>query len=274
MDTINRNGANRMKLMLVDNEPLAVEVFCYESKKLHDLEIVGIFNDADAAYTYAVKNPVDIVALDVMTAERSGMDLGSLLKEKNPKIKLLFITATQDNLQEALDLQADAYLTKPYSAASLEFSLEKVKQCMEEEPEKRIFAKTFGHFDLYVDNKPVMFHSAKAKELLAYLVDREGGTVYSDQIIGTLWEDRPNDEYTQNLCSKVVGTLRKELSAYHAEDLLISHRGVRRIDTTLLDCDLYQLLRGEERASEQYLGEYMMEYSWAESRMASLEKYT
>ena len=89
-----------------------------------------------------------------------------------------------------------------------------------------------------------------------------------------MWEDRPNDEYTQNLCSKVFGTLRKELSRYHAEDLLISHRGVRRIDTTLFDCDLYQLLKGEEKAEKQYLGEYMMEYSWAESRMASLEKYT
>lgn len=263
-----------MKVMLVENEPLAVEIFCYESKKLHDMEIVGVFNDADKAYSYAAKNPVDIVVLDVMTAEMSGMDLGTSLKEKNPKVKLIFITASHDDMQDALNLQADAYLTKPYSAASLKFSLEKVKQCVKKEPKKRIFAKTFGHFDLYVDNKPVMFHSAKAKELLAYLVDREGGTVCSDQIIGTLWEDRPNDEYTQNLCSKVVGTLRKELSKYQAEDLLVSHRGVRRIDTTLLDCDLYQLLRGEERAEEQYLGEYMMEYSWAESRMASLEKYT
>lgn len=263
-----------MRLMLVDNEPLAVEVFCYESKKLPNLEIMGIFGNADEAYNYAVKNPVDVVVLDTMTAEMNGMDLGSSLKEKNPRIKLVFITASQNDMQDALDLQADAYLTKPYSAASLKFSLEKVEQCVKKEPEKRIFAKTFGHFDLYVDDKPVMFHSAKAKELLAYLVDREGGTVCSDQIIGTLWEDRPNDEYTQNLCSKVVGTLRKELSKYQAEDLLISRRGVRRIDTTLLDCDLYQLLRGEERAEEQYLGEYMMEYSWAESRMASLEKYT
>lgn len=263
-----------MKVMLVENEPLAVEIFCYELQKLHNLEIVGIFGDADEACNYVAENPVDVAVLDVMTAEMKDLDLGSQLKEKNPKLKLIFITASHDNTQAALNLQADAYLTKPYSAASLKFSLEKVKQCMEREPEKRIFAKTFGHFDLYVDNKPVMFRSAKAKELLAYLVDREGGTVCSDQIIGTLWEDRPNDENTQNLCSKVVGTLRKELSKYQAEDLLVSHRGVRRIDTTLLDCDLYQLLRGEERAEEQYLGEYMMQYSWAESRMASLEKYT
>lgn len=262
-----------MKLMLVDDEPLAVEIFCYELKKLQDIEIVGIFSNANEAYAYAVKNLVDVVVLDIMTADMNGVDLASLLKEKDPGIKLIFITAVQDGLQEALDLHADAYLTKPYSAASLEFCLEKVKQSKEEKPQKRIFAKTFGHFDLFVDNKPVMFHSAKAKELLAYLVDREGGTVYSDQIIGTLWEDRPNDEATQNLCSKVVSTLRKELSKYGAEDLLISHRGVRRIDTALLDCDLYQLLRGEERAIDQYLGEYMMDYSWAENRMASLEKY-
>ncbi len=54
-------------------------------------------------------------------------------------------------------------------------------------------ARTFGYFDLFVDERPVMFKSAKAKELLAVLVDRQGGTVTTDQIIGTLWEDRPND---------------------------------------------------------------------------------
>lgn len=266
-----------MKVIFVDDEPMAFEVFCHASQGIHGLEIVGSFSNADDAYSYVYRNPVDLAVLDIMMAGMNGLDLGSLLKEKNPDIKLIFVTASQDSMKAALKLQADAYLTKPYSAAVLRFSLESLQQKItkpHEGPPKRIFAKTFGHFDLYIDDEPVMFHSAKAKELLAYLVDREGGTVYSDQIIGTLWEDRPNDEYTQNLCSKVVSTLRKELSEYHAEDLLIANRGVRRIDTSLFDCDLYQLLRGDEKAIEQYLGEYMLDYSWAESRMASLEKYT
>ena len=75
------------------------------------------------------------------------------------------------------------------------------------------------------------------------------------------------------MCSKIVRTLKRELSDYQIENLLITNRGIRRIDKNMLECDLYQLLAGDERAAGQYLGEYMIEYSWAESRMASLEKF-
>ena len=38
----------------------------------------------------------------------------------------------------------------------------------------KVYIKTFDGFDLYKDGKMVYFSSAKAKELLAFLVDRKG----------------------------------------------------------------------------------------------------
>ena len=137
---------------------------------------------------------------------------------------------------------------------------------------KRVFIKTFGHFDVFVDKKPIMFRSGKAKELLAFLVDRQGGTVSTDQVICALWEERPNDEATQNLCSKVSKNLCKELEMYGVQEIFIASRGIRRVDTELFDCDLYALLAGEEKAKRQFVGEYMLDYSWAEERMGQLNK--
>ena len=118
-----------------------------------------------------------------------------------------------------------------------------------------------------------MFRSAKAKELLALLVVREGGTVTTDQIIGTLWENRPNDEATQSLCSKIGKTLINELKKYGVEDIIVSGRGIKRLNTDLLECDLYRLLQREQDAQDAFAGDYMLEYSWAEARMASLSRF-
>ena len=116
-----------------------------------------------------------------------------------------------------------------------------------------------------------MFKSAKAKELLAFLIDRQGGTVTTDQIINVLWEDRPNDEATQNLCSKIVKTLKKELEEYNIGNILIQRRGIRSIDMSQVDCDMYELMKGNVEAKEQFFGDYMLEYSWAEGRAESLK---
>ncbi|HBA96665.1 MAG TPA: response regulator, partial [Lachnospiraceae bacterium] len=39
------------------------------------------------------------------------------------------------------------------------------------------------------------------------------------------------------------------------------------------ECDLYKLLDGNKNVAGRYIGEYMMEYSWAENRAALLERY-
>ena len=123
--------------------------------------------------------------------------------------------------------------------------------------QKRVYARTFGYFDLFVNGRAVMFKSAKAKELLALLIDRRGGTLTTDQIISVLWEDRPNDESTQNLCSKITKTLQKELDEYGIGDILIQKRGVRSIDVERIDCDMFELMKGNNDAENCFLGDYM-----------------
>lgn len=55
-------------------------------------------------------------------------------------------------------------------------------------PEVRIFIRTFGYFDVFVNGSPILFRSEKAKELLALLVDRRGGYVSSSEAISILWK--------------------------------------------------------------------------------------
>ncbi len=50
-------------------------------------------------------------------------------------------------------------------------------------------------------------------------------------------------------------------------------QGVRSLDTSKFECDLYKLLNGNRNVADRYIGEYMMEYSWAEDRAALLDRY-
>ncbi len=204
--------------------------------------------------------------------EQDRQELREQLAEQYPQLIVLYITQSGENLERILHQRHTLVLLKPYTRGEIEDKLEMVR-LLYQNRRKRIYARTFGYFDLFVDGKPVMFKSAKAKELLAMLIDRQGGTVDSDQIIATLWGDRPKDGATQSLCSKLCKTLQQELKEYDIEELLITSRGNRRINLELLDCDLYDLLAGKEDAGKRYYGEYMTEYDWAVYRNYSLAKY-
>ena len=56
--------------------------------------------------------------------------------------------------------------------------------------------------------------------------------------------------------------------------MLISFRGNKRVDSQFFDCDLYDLLEGKKESKEHYIGEYLLDYSWAENRTAQLDKFT
>ena len=53
----------------------------------------------------------------------------------------------------------------------------------------------------------------------------------------------------------------------------MSGRGIKRLNTDLLECDLYRLLQREKDAQDAFAGDYMLEYSWAEDQMASLSRF-
>ena len=263
-----------MNAIIVDHDIRAV---CLTGKYLEDVEkidIIGSFVEGMPALHFAKGHKVELAIID---SRAGGLELGILLREIYPEVTLIYTTDREEYAMDLSCFHAAAYLLKPSTKEELKYSLQTAGiLSVKEEPkrgEHRIFIKTFGYFDVFVDDCPIMFRSGKAKELLALLVDRQGGTVNTEQIICTLWEDRPNDEATQNLCCKTTKALQKELSEHGIAELLVMNRSMKRVDTDYFTCDLYELLKEDELAKKKFVGDYMLEYSWAEERMAGLSKY-
>lgn len=130
--------------------------------------------------------------------------------------------------------------------------------------------RTFGYFDVFVDDKPIAFRNEKSKELFALLVDRRGGFVSSEEAISFLWEDEPANSVTLARYRKVALRLKNILEEYGIPDIIESVNGKRRLITERVQCDLYDYLSGKEEHAQLFKGSYLNNYSWGENTLAEL----
>ena len=138
-------------------------------------------------------------------------------------------------------------------------------------PENRaVTIRTFGYFDVFVGDKPVAFRNKKSKELLALLVDRQGGYVTSEEAIGFLWEDEPANTVTMSRYRKVALRLKNTLEEYGIPDIVEAVDGKRRIVMEKVQCDLYQYCSGKEEYAGLFRGSYLTNYSWGETTLGEL----
>ena len=139
-----------------------------------------------------------------------------------------------------------------------------------EPPSGHIVVQTFGNFEIFVDGETLAFHRAKAKELLAYLIDRNGKGVTRSGIFAALWEDGMYDHSRQKYLDVIIRSLRETLREAGIEGILGVKSGFLRVRTEMLDCDLYRFLKNDPEAVNAYRGEYMQEYPWAVFNTESL----
>ncbi|MDR1961801.1 MAG: response regulator, partial [Gracilibacteraceae bacterium] len=161
--------------------------------------------------------------------------------------------------------RSDAYWLKPLSAESVRKALLKLlPRCA-----PMVEMRTFGHFDVFIDGQPLYFKNAKAKELLALLVDKRG-TVTMEMAVNVLWDDRHYDEHVKQLYRKAVAYLHA-LFEENCLDILVSNRGSCYVRQGAFICDYYDLLAGQKKAILAWGGEYLFEYPWAEEKLAQIE---
>ena len=133
-----------------------------------------------------------------------------------------------------------------------------------------VYIRTFGYFDVFVDETPIAFRNRKSKELFALLVDRQGGFVTSEEAISYLWEEEPVSPVTLARYRKVALRLKNTLTEYGIAEVVEAVDGKRRIVPQRIRCDLYEYLSGREEYAQLFKGSYLSNYSWGETTLAEL----
>lgn len=261
-----------MRIIVVDDEFLALEDFEDTCRDLGIEDEIIKFNNPLDALSYVAQNKVDIAFLDIEMPVIKGIELAKRIKALSPNVRIIFTTGYSEYALEAFGVDAVDYVLKPYEPETLKRAYDKALLVKDAVSENHIFIKTFGYFDVFVDGKSINFSSAKSKELLALLVDRNGGVVSTEQAISILWEGRAYDETVQSLFRKVLRSLRATLEEAGISEILVDNRNQRSIDKTKFSCDYYELLENGKSDKVKYFGKYMDQYAWAQASKAHIEE--
>lgn len=264
-----------MHIMVVDDEEYARMGLVDEIMKVEpDSEVLG-FSSPKLALQHARKHPVEVAFLDIEMPFMSGVELAQKLIEDHPQINIIFVTAYQDYYKEAFSLYASGYVLKPARAEALQREFAHLRYPVQQltepqEEEASMVAVTFGCFEVFVDGKPLHFKRAKAKEALAYLIDRKGTTVTKRELASILFEDKAYTKKVQDYVNKILQEMESTLRDAGVYEVYKKNRNAYAIVPERISCDYFRYLKGDPSARQAFGGAYMTQFSWAEVTLGEL----
>ena len=122
-----------LKLLVVDDEPLAHQVITYHCKAYTDISIIGSCYSAAEALAVLAKQQVDLLILDIQMPVLTGLDM---LKVMQNKPQVIISSAHKQYALDGFELDVADYLLKPISAERFATALQKVRRRLVFEPEK------------------------------------------------------------------------------------------------------------------------------------------
>ncbi|GAB3197657.1 DNA-binding LytR/AlgR family response regulator [Pontibacter aydingkolensis] len=198
----------KIKCMIVDDEPLALDVLETFIERLDNLELVCRCNNAVEAYNCLQTHDIDLLFLDIQMPKLTGIDF---LKTLSNPPKVIFTTAYRDYALEGFELNVVDYLLKPISferflkAVSKVSTFEATKPASTTTPATSLAGTTTttdykeAFIYLKADKKMVKVMLADIlyiESLKDYIrVKTEGKEIISYQKISFLEEKLPTDKF-------------------------------------------------------------------------------
>ena len=260
-----------MNILALDDELYALESLVEQLKLVFPEANIQEETKASSAISFAkdlaeLGEELSFAFLDIEMRGMNGIEVATQLKILHPKVKLFFCTGYSEYALDAFGLYAKGFLLKPVQAKEIERVLDEMVSDWRNSPNmspKDIRIQTFGNFGVFVNGEHLAFEREKAKELLAYLVDRHGSPVTTAQIATVLWEE-VYDRKLKNKTTAIISSLRRTLKAAGIDSILIKTWNNLALDINKVKCDAYDFEKGDVVAINSFHGEYMANYSWAE----------
>ncbi len=101
-----------VKCLIIDDEPLAIEVIRNYLTQIPQMELVGTFESPIDATEVLQTEPIDLIFLDIEMPLMTGIDF---VKSMQHAPKIIFITAYRHYAIESYELDVVDYLLKPIS---------------------------------------------------------------------------------------------------------------------------------------------------------------
>ena len=263
-----------MRCFVVDDEKFALDRMVRELKIAAPEAELFAFSDPNELLLFAKEMPFDVAFLDVRMGSMTGVELAKKLREFLPKLNVIFVTGYDEYANEAMKMHASGYLMKPVTAEDIKAELKDLRYPIFEKKNYMLYFRCFGVFEVFNQTgELVCFERKKAKELLAYLLYKQGKKCTNQELHEILFEDGAYEsDVEQRMYQTVVSSLTSTLKALGVEAILQRSYGAIKLDVTKVACDWYEYLVNKESGAPNYKGEFMKQYSWAEVENGNLSK--
>ncbi|WP_333679669.1 LytTR family DNA-binding domain-containing protein [Dyella sp.] len=126
-----------MRVLIVDDEPLARARMDALLKECADVDVVGSVADGEAALAAISEKQPDLLLLDINMPGLDGKALAARLANRT-RPQVVFCTAYEAHAVHAFELGAADYLLKPVRVERLRDALRRVRQRLESQPREPV----------------------------------------------------------------------------------------------------------------------------------------
>jgi len=115
-----------IRTLLVDDEPLSLELLRARLGDFPDIEVIGAIGDGEAGLEAVHSLRPDLLLLDIQMPGRSGLSLARAISDL--ELPVIFVTANPMFAAEAFDLAVVDYVLKPVQPDRLEIALMRARR--------------------------------------------------------------------------------------------------------------------------------------------------
>ena len=202
-----------MKILIIEDEPDIRRNLEYNlSREGFSISTAASISEAN---TLLASTDYNLILLDLMLPDRSGLDLCKSIKSNSDteSIPIIILTAKDDEVDKVVgfELGADDYVTKPFSVRELILRVKAVLKRGSKKKEIVEVVRQFGDLKIDVDSHEVHVDDTKINltalefRLLRQLVDTRGRVQSRDQLLSDVWG------YSAEVTTRTVDTHVKRL---------------------------------------------------------------
>ena len=231
----------KQRILIVDDEEDICMILSYSLQKAgYEVLVAHSAEEAlellQSPNSLIASSPIDLILLDIMMGEMSGLEMAEKLKSENGNVKgenhlppIIFLTALsdEDTVLQGFKLGADDYISKPFRIAEV---LARVAAVLRRSETKRLLGDEAmrregddncivfegivvnkADMSLKVDGEAVVM-TRKEIELLCYLLTHRGQILSREHLLKNVWDS--NGFVLERTVDVHITHLRKKLGQY------------------------------------------------------------
>ena len=182
-----------MQKILIVEDDLAIQALLHDFIQEAGYSVVLAADGVEALAKYS-EQPFDLVLLDIMLPKIDGYGVCEVIRQKS-NVPIIMLTALDDegNQLKGLDLQADDYITKPFSMPVL---LRKIAAVLRRSSRQDDTPQTMSYKDLTLDLDGYKVYIGQENvdltprefEILRELLTHKGRILTRQNLLQTLWK--------------------------------------------------------------------------------------